>query len=205
MKTFLGVSVFLFCSFFFDSTLAYAETMILSGWGESGVDGTYNETSDINTYPAYTNGMFYLCHYDVSHSWAIRSTDDAETYGCDDGMGVEGPAYYTDDNVSRPDLVSSWNVNWGDSPAGDIELGVDEEEQPVVETTLTTWRLGTTTCEATSSTTEECYYAYDEIASAEAIATNEVNKTLQTYALLFSWFMGFFFFCFIFISFIKKP
>jgi len=108
VKKTLVVLGLLFLPFF-----ASAAGMVASGWGEAGVDGTYSQVGDVNGFPAWLQGGFYLCHYDVDHTWKI--TDDSS---CDSGAGTT--YYYTDDAVATPDLVSNWIANSGANPTGTI-------------------------------------------------------------------------------------
>jgi len=92
--------------------LAYAD-LIVSGFGNSAVNGTYVEGAQINSFLSYFNGSKYICHYNTSHAWKINSST-----ACNNGEGDN--LYYTDDAVATPDLVTTWIDNGGGTPIGTI-------------------------------------------------------------------------------------
>jgi len=98
------------CGLLLFPLVAFGASMIASGWGEAGVDGTYTQGADVNGFPSYSQGGFYICHMDINHTWEI-GTDGL----CIDGAG-DPPVYYSDDVTGTPDGVVTWIANTGALP-----------------------------------------------------------------------------------------
>jgi len=183
------ILVFLFLFFIVGITQAQAVGLELTGWGESGVDGTYTQEADINGFSAYTNGLFYVCHYDTAHTWAIRTYADAIDYDCDDGQGPTGPAYYTDDSETQPYFVSSWNINWGASPAGTIDVIPDPPEPPTGLGVYPFWGVTSIVCgpseEEEASTTTVCTPIYGQSTSSVPMLVRDDNTTFALAVIVF--------------------
>jgi len=118
---------------FFLPVVAFAADMEASGYGTGGTNGVYiDQSTSVNGYPSYYNGAYYLCHMNTAHTWEI-GIDGL----CIDGSGT-APYYYTDDVAGTPDLVTTWLVNDGASPAGTVVEYDPGSPDPDASSTATT-------------------------------------------------------------------
>jgi len=111
--------------FFIPSTFAF--DVCLDGFGEAGVDGTYVDSGN-NGKPYYLKSPYEIFWWNSDGNWLI-------SYGS--ALDSNDPAqYYATQNVATPDLVSSWTVYLGYTPAGTITECSEPEPDPIVDSGL---------------------------------------------------------------------
>ncbi len=95
----------LFFLILFAVNLSFSQNLQVSGAGTGSVNGIYTESGTLNSKPLYVNGSNQIL-------W--------------DGFWIIGdpnmPSYYSFANVASPDLVSSWNVYFGNPPSPTVSI-----------------------------------------------------------------------------------
>jgi len=137
--------------------------MIVSGAGTTAVNGTYIETGTYGGKPLYIYGS-YSIGWDYNEmygtGWHITSS-----------LGYGYGYYWAGDNVSTPDLVTTWAGDWGEPPMP-VVTAASSSQNLTLTCAAGSYSLTGTNVTLTATVKQNLTQAYDRIIATITTASD---------------------------------